>query len=135
VRRRTSSEVVALISFQVLQGTEWMAMPVRAIYRTAEPLSVTLLFQQAGESVAWEFARELLGTGCHFPAGTGDVKIAPSLERVGVTTMTLTSPTGTAYLRAPNSALRDFLRDSYELVPEGSEVVDVDAFLAAAGVA
>ncbi|QKW24683.1 SsgA family sporulation/cell division regulator [Kitasatospora sp. NA04385] len=110
-------------------------MPVRAQLRfDAElPYGVCLVLGPEGVeggAVAWYFARDLLHDGGHEPAGYGDVRVEPG--RRGEIRVTLCSGDERAVLSLSAPDVTAFLRDSYLLVPPGSESdhLDLDAALA-----
>lgn len=117
----------------VVPGDSTVPLAVRLHYRADDPYAVTAEFRTGvDEYVRWVFARDLLTTGMHAPAGEGDVRVWPS--RTGgldVVYLALASPDGQALLEAPAAALGTFLDRSFALVPEGAESthIDVDASL------
>ena len=114
-------------------------LPVRADlrYDVLDPYAVQVSFHtsSAGDSdvVEWTFARSLLSDGVQAPTGNGDVQVWPS-QSAGrrVVCLSLSSPSGTALFEVPLAELVEFLAQTYEAVPTGSESehVDVDAELA-----
>lgn len=122
----------------VVPGTS--SLPVRAElrYDVADPYAVTVAFHtgSSGASddvVEWTFARQLLGEGIARACGEGDVQVWPSTSAGdAVVCLSLSSPSGRALFEVPLRALADFLGQTYERVPTGSEsdLVDVDAELA-----
>ena len=117
------------------------ALPVRAEvrYDVADPYAVSVAFHTGGESgagevVEWTFARQLLTDGVAGPVGEGDVQVWPAEGRPGspLVCLSLSSPSGRALFEVPLPELVEFLGQTYEAVPTGSEGqhVDVDAELA-----
>lgn len=97
-------------------------------YETRDPFSVALMFRtDAGESIAWSFGLELLTAGMIWPTGDGDVHIAPDAIP-GTIDITLSSPSGRAFLFTDKGDLATFLKKVYELRPADSAAV-VDAAL------
>ena len=113
-------------------------MPVRAEmrYDAMDPYAVQVSFRTASddsEAVEWTFARALLTEGVSAPAGDGDVQVWPSTSAgLAVVCLSLSSPSGKALFEVPLAELVEFLGQTYEAVPSGSESdhVDVDAELA-----
>ncbi len=114
-------------------------LPVRADlrYDVLDPYAVQVSFHtsSSGDSdvVEWTFARSLLSDGVQAPTGDGDVQVWPSQSGGRrVVCLSLSSPSGTALFEVPLLELVEFLAQTYEAVPTGSESqhVDVDAELA-----
>lgn len=112
------------------------ALPLRAVdcelhYDAGDPLAVTATFTTPGQRVTWTFARSLLVSGCLEPTGDGDVNVRPALGDDGraAVCLRLTSPDGSAVLKAATADVRVFLEMTLLLVPLGSELRshDVDA--------
>ena len=119
------------------------SLPVRAgvRYDVADPYAVSVAFHtggsdgSGGEVVEWTFARQLLTDGVAGPVGEGDVQVWPatgSSPSAQVVCLSLSSPSGRALFEVPLPELVEFLGQTYEAVPTGSESdhVDVDAELA-----
>lgn len=103
-------------------------------YDAQDPWSVHVVFwDDTGEEVPWEFARDLLVAGLDGMAGDGDVRLRPytrwGMRRVG---LGLRSPDGMAAMSCPIGPLRQFVAATTNLVPLGAEpgMVDVDATVA-----
>ncbi|GAA2143870.1 SsgA family sporulation/cell division regulator [Kitasatospora kazusensis] len=105
-------------------------------YRAADPFAVRMGFPAEysldaetaagpGAEVEWVFARQLLATGLDLPSGLGDVHVRPAHGRH--TMVELRAADGVALLRFDERELRRFLRHSYLAVPEGDELLHVDA--------
>ncbi|MFJ8041821.1 SsgA family sporulation/cell division regulator [Kitasatospora sp. NPDC096147] len=111
-------------------------VPVTAClrYSSADPYAVHLDFHLGqGMPVRWTFARELLATGLHGWAGTGDVSVFPGTDQDRQSTcLSLDGDTGTVLLLAPTTAVRTFLGYADRLVPPGTEqrYVDLEGLLA-----
>ncbi|MER6764525.1 SsgA family sporulation/cell division regulator [Amycolatopsis sp. NPDC000673] len=105
-------------------------VPLRATlrYETSDPYAIFMEFDtvEAPRSIQWIFARSLLASGLHSPAGLGDIRIRPSEENPKAVLVELDSPAGYAVLRAPVSGVREFLDRTYEVVPWGSESLWAD---------
>lgn len=132
---RPTATVTCELELQlVVPGDATVPLAVRMLYSASDPYALTAEFHTGvDETVRWVFARELLTTGVHCPAGEGDVRVWPSFSSgVDVVYVALASPDGQALLEAPARALEAFLARTYQLVPEGTESqhVDVDAYLA-----
>ncbi|MFI5529626.1 SsgA family sporulation/cell division regulator [Kitasatospora sp. NPDC051853] len=112
-----------------------LRVPVAAClrYSAADPYAVHLDFHLGqGMPVRWTFARELLATGLHGWAGTGDVSVFPGTDQdVRSTCLSLDGDTGTVLLLAPTPAVTTFLAHTDRLVPPGTELrhVDLDTLL------
>ena len=108
-------------------------------YASEDPYAIRIAFHVGlDEPVEWIFARELLGKGIEGREGVGDVTVWPASESAdgvpgAVLNLELASPFGQAQFEAPVRQVRDFLRRTYEAVPEGQETdhVDVEAELMA----
>lgn len=124
----------------VPDDTEELVVPLMAglSYAKDDPYAVSIGFHVGlEEPVEWTFGRDLLSAGTTGPAGEGDVRIWPSAESRGgftgvVANIQISSPHGQASFEAPVRDVIDFLRRTYDAVPEGREgkYVDVDAELA-----
>jgi hypothetical protein len=92
-------------------------------FSTSNPFAVQVTFHVSSGSVTWLFARELLDDGCHATSGLADVQVSPTHhgEYGHVIQLRLSSPSGRATLLAGTSAIQDFLRRTYSLVPAGME--------------
>jgi hypothetical protein len=102
-------------------------------YRGDDPYAVRMAFHVGtDEPVEWIFARELLVAAPEAVGGDGDVRIWPVSGTNGeVLNIALSSPFGQALFEAPAAAIAEFVRRTYELVPEGheGEFVDVESEL------
>lgn len=92
-------------------------------FTTANPYAVQVTFHVSSGPVTWLFARELLDDGCQATSGLADVRISPTQHPSygRVIELHLSSPSGRALLLVNVSAISDFLRRTYELVPTGME--------------
>lgn len=85
------------------------------------------------DEALWIFARDLIVTGLHEPAGMGDVQLWPEYDLLNrVVAVQLSSPTGDVVLTAYAADVEAFLALTYGWVPEGDEppYLDVDAAVA-----
>lgn len=100
-------------------------------YDPADPWAITMTVESSEGPVVWTFARELLVEGQYEPTGDGDVHIWPCLSPSGeaVVIIELDAPDGESLLQFPGRDVRSFVGRSLELVPAGTESVDVDAWL------
>lgn len=96
------------------------SLPLRCTlsYSTSDPYAVTAAFRSGDGVVAWVFARELLIDAMGAPAGHGDIRLTPN---GGTLLIELSSPAGRASLESPMAPVREFLRDSLDILPLGSE--------------
>jgi len=102
-------------------------------YCADDPYAIKMSFHVGtDEPVEWIFARELLATGLETHAGEGDVKVWPDdSPGADVLNLALSSPFGEAHFEAPLSATAEFLRNTYGIIPAGSEsdFIDLDSEL------
>ena len=102
-------------------------------YGADDPYAIRMAFHVGGdEPVEWIFARELLSTGLHGPAGEGDVQVWPADEHGHeLLNIALSSPFGEAHFEAPRSSTASFLSRTYEVIAPGHETdyIDVDTEL------
>jgi hypothetical protein len=127
VRDLQTHSVVSDLEFALVVA---MADPVRVSahlrYDVDDPYAVCVSFEAgSSEHIDWTFARELLESGLSQASGEGDVKV---WSHGAFACLALCSPSGRAVLETAASAIRDFLAQTYELVPAGTETdfVDVD---------
>ncbi|WP_434597560.1 SsgA family sporulation/cell division regulator [Streptomyces sp. A5-4] len=108
---------------------------VSLTYDCDDPLAVHLSFPAVvscdGTPVNWAFARSLLATGLHVPAGAGDVQVWPHDDRW--VAVKLFAPQGYALVELDRRGLRHFLAHSFTAVPPKREAgrLDVDALIEA----
>ncbi|MBU7598484.1 SsgA family sporulation/cell division regulator [Streptomyces sp. P38-E01] len=92
-------------------------------YDTADPLAVRVVFPAEaaldGVETSWFFARELLAAGVDRPTGTGAVRLWPRGE--GTVFLELQAPEGVAVVDLSAVAVREFLRETYALLPTEAE--------------
>ncbi|GCD33532.1 hypothetical protein OEIGOIKO_01253 [Streptomyces chrestomyceticus JCM 4735] len=107
-------------------------VPAVLHYHPADPLAVRITFPPEisldGAAVDWAFARELLADGLESPAGTGDVRVRPVGR--GRTVLEFHVEDGVAMVQVDAADLRRFLDRTYQAVPAGRELLDVDRGLA-----
>ncbi|MFI0982218.1 SsgA family sporulation/cell division regulator [Streptomyces sp. NPDC021093] len=105
-------------------------VPATLSYDRTDPFAVHMTFPPPatleGIEVVWTFARDLLATGLEEEAGVGDVQLRP--YGFGRTVLELHAAEGVAMVHIRTSELRRFLRQTQELVPQGTEhrFLDVD---------
>ncbi|MFD5327295.1 SsgA family sporulation/cell division regulator [Streptomyces sp. NPDC127092] len=94
-------------------------------YDSRDPHALTIAFHLLGEDpVVWRVDREMILTGSLRPTGDGDIRLRPDpdgglLLRLG--------PTGQrAVVRCEQEALGRFVRDTFVLVPQGTEEHHID---------
>ena len=107
-------------------------MPCTLNFTLADPYAVSATFRSARASVTWVFARELLASGVLRESGEGDIHITPLKRTSGdVVRIELRSPDGRAVMEGPRFLLDDFLRSTYDLLPNGLEwsYLNLDAAL------
>jgi hypothetical protein len=97
-------------------------------YNSSDPYAVVAVFRTGPTPIRWVFARELLAEGIFAPAGDGDVHVWPCLDSRGhaVVLIELHSPYGEALLQAASRDVSDFLQHTFELVPRGTEDIQID---------
>ena len=102
-------------------------------YCADDPYAIKMAFHVGtDEPVEWIFARELLAAGLEAPTGEGDVQVWPQDgDASDILNIALSSPFGEAHFQAPKSATAEFLRSTYQIIPEGSETdfLNVDSEL------
>ena len=132
--RAVDDNVVHQTQFVYLSGCETPVLS-RLTYTSTAPFTVALAFQvEPAEWVEWEFARDLLITGLHAPAGIGDVRIRPDLSPSDddLLVIELESPDGYAAVEADRSESQAFVDATLSRVPLGyeSDRLDLDAVIA-----
>lgn len=112
----------------VSTGDEALPVECELRYDASDGYAVTAIFSTIAQTVAWTFARSLLDEGRHRPTGDGDINVRPDLDEHGhaAVSVQLSSPDGTAVLRAPTADVTRFLDMTKHLVPDGGEMADVD---------
>lgn len=131
-RSRAKNEAAVLhadfhMAWHADEAQRGIPVPARFTYRARDPFAVTAVFYpQEPEETVWTFARDLLSTGMHGSAGEGDVIVwsrrPPLTDTAGPQTfIRLRSPEGTALLSLTTTHLADYLEQTQQLVPSGSE--------------
>jgi hypothetical protein len=97
-------------------------------YAAGDPYAVAAVFRAGASPIRWVFARELLAEGLFAPVGDGDVHVWPGLGSRGqaVVLIELNSPYGEALLQAASRDVSEFLQRTFELVPRGTEDMQLD---------
>lgn len=103
-------------------------------FQRRDAYAVTMTFLTTAGELTWTFGRDLLLRGVHGPAGEGDVRVLPAINRSGQATVLieLTSPDGHLVMEARSDQVTDFLDRTVALVPAGAEgaALDVDELVA-----
>ncbi|WP_052442641.1 SsgA family sporulation/cell division regulator [Streptacidiphilus neutrinimicus] len=101
--------------------------PLQLTYSSETPWQVAIDFPREAVTdrrpARWVVGRELLLDGLAAPCGEGDVRVWPQGRS---TVLELRTRTGSAVLTVRAAALREFLNDTYALVPGGREADHVD---------
>lgn len=120
------AELVALYDGSTAVRSRWS-------YRADQPFTVIAAFQTDRDRwVEWSFARDLVVEGLAAPAGVGDVRLEPEVEReLRVLAVEISSPEGYARLELDHNAVSSFIAATEEVVPLGEESghFDVDALI------
>jgi hypothetical protein len=110
-------------------------VPARLSYSSEDPYAVHIAFCVGkGQPVEWMVARDLLSTGMWRRAGVGDITVWPSAGSAtgasgSVMNIEISSPNGQAHFEAGVKEISNFLRRTYQVVPEGEESAHLDAEL------
>ncbi|WP_338692908.1 SsgA family sporulation/cell division regulator [Streptomyces sp. Q6] len=104
---------------------------IRAEFRfdPGSPLVVRVEFVIAGGArVLWRIGRDLLQQGLYSVSGLGDVQMWPAYPARAVATarLRLTSGDMAALFELPVPPLAAWLRHTYDLVPAGRELAEID---------
>jgi hypothetical protein len=105
---------------------------IRWTYDSHEPYAVTVAFAtERARWVEWVFARELLIEGLTEPAGEGDLRIHPD-EDPDLLVLEIHVPSGSAAFALDRDDTEEFLAETLDLVPAGTESThfDIDRLLA-----
>jgi Streptomyces sporulation and cell division protein, SsgA len=117
----------------VTPGSDPMPVDVALAYTKEDPYAVQASFVtgDAHNPVEWVFGRDLLADGLFNEAGDGDVKVRPHRARANRVELELTSPSGYALFVTNATRLAEFLDQTFELVPPGTEYawLDLDSAL------
>ncbi|MFF7051754.1 SsgA family sporulation/cell division regulator [Streptomyces griseorubiginosus] len=94
----------------------------------AAPLVVSLvLVVEGGPRVRWRIGRDLMQQGLRSASGLGDVQMWPARPDEGGTAwLQLASRDMAALFELPVPPLEEWLERTYELVPAGRELAEVD---------
>jgi len=97
-------------------------------FTSSDPFAVVAVFRTTHSPIRWVFARDLLAEGLFAPVGEGDVHVWPCLDTQGraVVLIELNSPDGEALLQASSREVSEFLQHTFELVPRGTEEIQLD---------
>jgi hypothetical protein len=97
-------------------------------YTEKDPLAVTLeIHRDNGQTVPWNFSRNLLIDGLFCPTGLSDVEVFPWSRRfLG---LTIGTPQGHETFGMPRSAVVRFMRRTLALVPRSREEEIVDRMI------
>ncbi|MEE4543019.1 SsgA family sporulation/cell division regulator [Streptomyces sp. V4-01] len=111
-------------------------VPMRADFRydPGAPLIVSLDLHPPQEaSLTWEISRDLLYEGVLGPSGTGDVRVWPvSGSARPAVFLRLSHGNAAALFEIGRIGLEDWLHETYDLVPPGTELDGLDWDAAAA---
>ena len=115
---------------ELVGSTGSVAVSVRLSWRPSDPYAVELVFltgRKGRAEVRWLLARDLLDEGLCQSAGYGDVWVGPH-EDAHTTVVELSNNDGVALFEFDTGDLSDFLLDTYDQVPPGTEfmVIDLD---------
>jgi hypothetical protein len=126
----TTTSTVA-VQVATVAAEEDRALMAELVYDPDDACAVTMVLQTTSGPVGWTFARELLSDGQYEPSGDGDVHVWPCLSSCGeaVVIVELCSPVGETLLQFPTRVVQDFVHASLEVVPVGTEQLDVDAWI------
>lgn len=94
-------------------------------YNTNEPFAIHFAFRDEFKT-EWLISRDLIKSGLETTAGEGDVLCWSSDERFF---LLLRNPYHSILLSASLGSVEYFLNQTYFIMPEGSERVDIDALL------
>ena len=134
----SSSTVSAEVGLRLVAAPQTIvSLTGRLFYSRQDPYAVRIAFDVGlEEPVEWIFARDLLSRGIQGREGIGDVQVRPSPgsadgEPGSVLNIELISPDGQARFETSAQEVTDFLRRSYQIVPDGQESghIDIEAEL------
>ncbi|MFD8786749.1 SsgA family sporulation/cell division regulator [Kitasatospora sp. NPDC059599] len=130
-RRTARVPDLALDVERVLDVSARQAVRAGFRYDPEHPLVVSVeLRVDGGPCVRWRIGRDLLRRGLSARSGLGDVQVRPSdrTDRAGRATawLRLLSADTAALFELPVAPLAQWLAHTYELVPAGRELADVD---------
>ncbi|WP_261800902.1 SsgA family sporulation/cell division regulator [Streptomyces sp. PBH53] len=103
-------------------------LPAELRYGSTDPYAVRLsLGPSTGTPVTWVFARELLAEGLQRSAGPGDVQVIPwQCGTPHSIRIVLNNANGTALVELAAAEVAAFLRQTFTLVPPGTESDHLD---------
>ncbi|MEV6203562.1 SsgA family sporulation/cell division regulator [Streptomyces sp. NPDC051771] len=94
-------------------------------YDSRDPHALSLAFHLLGEDpVVWRVDREMVLTGSLRPTGDGEVRLGPAPD--GGLLLRLGPAGQRALVRCDQDALGRFVRDTFVLVPQGTEERHID---------
>lgn len=137
MRRKTQATTVASTVSVEVSNHDGKAAQIDAqlSYDPADPLAVTITFQDERGPIPWTFGRDLLMEGLYSPAGDGDVHIWPCLSKSGdaVVMFELAARDGGVLVEIGSRQVTHFVSSTLASVPRGREagLYDVDAALQA----
>ncbi|WP_369199145.1 SsgA family sporulation/cell division regulator [Streptomyces djakartensis] len=110
------------------RSSEPLSVYIELEYRTYDPAAIYLAFMSGSEHLAtWCFARDLLKDGVVRPAGVGDVEVQPvALEDETALLICLKDIDGQAWALTPLNPVKEWIKETYALVPAGDEFRSVD---------
>lgn len=126
-------QVAALLPAARSEDRRPTPVSTRWTYDSTEPYALTVAFAtERGRWVEWVFARDLLVDGLTGPAGEGDLRIRPHDEAAELLMLEIHAPTGSATFVLDRADTEDFLADTLDEVPAGTESThfDIDRLLA-----
>ncbi|WP_395366573.1 SsgA family sporulation/cell division regulator [Streptomyces sp. YH02] len=89
-------------------------------YNSRDPHALSIAFHVMGEDpVVWRLDREMVLTGSLNPTGEADVHLRPAPD--GTLLLRLGPAGHCATIRCDQEALARFVRDTFALVPQGTE--------------
>jgi hypothetical protein len=101
----------------------------RLTYSVEDPFAVRLdLFPAAGPCTTWTVGRDLLSAGTEGLSGGGAFKVWPSrgLDGIPLLYLRLEGKQGIAVFAADRPVVRQWLNDTYAMVPAGTEAALLD---------
>ncbi|MGW0118582.1 SsgA family sporulation/cell division regulator [Streptomyces sp. NPDC003327] len=113
------------LAMELLAPDVVVPMDTTVGYNSRDPHALSFAFHLPGdEPVVWRVDREMVITGSLHPTGDGDVQVRPApggklLLRLGLTG-------NCATIRCEQEALTRFVRDTFVLVPQGTEERHID---------
>lgn len=94
-------------------------------YDSRDPHALSIAFHLLGEDpVVWRVDREMILTGSLGPTGDGEVRVRPTPD--GGLLLRLGPPAQCAVVRCRQETIGRFVRETFVLVPEGTEEHHID---------